>query len=71
MNEASCCRVLSSYYRVRGDYNQAISLRMRATELFRGRSVIRYYNELGVVGLFYTEWNNDAQALPYLRRAVA
>ncbi|MBH8559364.1 hybrid sensor histidine kinase/response regulator transcription factor [Hymenobacter negativus] len=71
MNEASCCRVLSSYYRVRGDYNQAISMRMRATELFRGRSVIRYYNELGVVGLFYTEWNNDAQALPYLRRAVA
>lgn len=70
MNEASCYRVLASYYRVRGDYNQAISLRLRAAELFRGRSAIRYYNELGVVGLFYTEWDNDAQALPYLRRAV-
>ena len=71
LNEASCYRVLGSYYRARSDYNQAISMRMRAAELFAGRSAIRYYNELGVVGLFYTEWHNDAQALPYLHRAVA
>ncbi|MCC2544889.1 response regulator [Hymenobacter sp. BT175] len=70
MNSAICYRMLGSYYGARGDYNQAISQRMRAAELFRTCSTFRYYNELGAIGIMYNEWGNHARALPFLQKAL-
>ena len=70
MNSAICYRMLGNYYGALGDYNQAISQRMRAAELFRTCSAFRYYNELGAIGIMYTEWGNHARALPYLQKAL-
>lgn len=71
MNRAICYRMLGTYYGgALGDYNQAISQRMRAAELFRTCSAFRYYNELGAIGIMYTEWGNHARALPFLQKAL-
>ncbi|MBG8554193.1 hybrid sensor histidine kinase/response regulator transcription factor [Hymenobacter guriensis] len=70
MNSAICYRMLGNYYGALGDYNQAISQRMRAAELFRTCSAFRYYNELGAIGITYTEWGNHARALPFLQKAL-
>nr|MDQ2769638.1 tetratricopeptide repeat protein [Bacteroidota bacterium] len=71
MNTAICYRMLGSYYGALGDYNQAISQRLRAAELFRTCSAFRYYNEVGAIGIMYSEWGNHARALPYLQKALA
>ena len=71
MNTAICYRMLGNYYGARGDYNQAISQRMHAAELFRTCSAFRYCNELGAIGIMYTEWGNHARALPFLQQALA
>ncbi|MCR5888648.1 hypothetical protein LRS06_12905 [Hymenobacter sp. J193] len=70
MNAAICYRMLGRYYGALGDYNQAISQRLRAAELFRTCSTFRYYNELGAIGMLYTEWGNYARGLPYLQKAL-
>ncbi|MGI4737440.1 MAG: ATP-binding protein [Janthinobacterium lividum] len=70
-NVALCLRVLASTYEARGDYNQAISHRLRAAELFRTFWRVFYYAELGLIGADYAKWGNSARALPYLRQAVA
>ena len=70
MNTAICYRMLGSYYGAQGNYNQAISQRLHAAELFRTCSAFRYYNELGAIGIMYTEWGNHARALPFLHQAL-
>jgi signal transduction histidine kinase/DNA-binding response OmpR family regulator len=70
MNAAICYRMLGRYYGGQGDYNQAISQRLRAADLFRLCSTFRYYNELGAIGMAYTEWCSYARALPYLQKAL-
>ena len=70
MNAAICYRMLGRYYGALGDYNQGISQRLRAAELFRTCSTFRYYNEMGAIGMTYTEWGNHARALPYLKKAL-
>jgi len=71
VNTAFCYRALGNYYLSQGDANRGISMRLRAAELFRTFSKVRYYNEIGVIGVSYADWGNSARALPYLRQAAA
>ncbi|HEX8326234.1 MAG TPA: ATP-binding protein [Hymenobacter sp.] len=70
-NVATCYRVLGGYYGSQGDYNQGISYRLRATELYRNFSNFWHYNEIGVIGAQYADWGNSARALPYLQQAAS
>ncbi|ALW86698.1 hypothetical protein AUC43_17395 [Hymenobacter sedentarius] len=69
-NVAMCYRALAGYYVSRGDYNQAISYELRATELFRTFYNFWYYNEIYVIGANYASWGNSARALSYLQQGL-
>ena len=70
-NVAICYHILAGYYRSLGDYNQGISMGLRAAELYRTFNTKFYYTALSFIGGSYADWGNDARALPYLQKAVA
>jgi signal transduction histidine kinase/DNA-binding NarL/FixJ family response regulator len=70
-NVAFCYHALGKYYRLRGNYNQGISMYLRAAELFHTFSLRHYYSMLGAVGGSYADWDNDARALSYLQKAAS
>ncbi|WP_233254042.1 ATP-binding protein [Hymenobacter sedentarius] len=54
-----------------GDYNQGISHYLRAADLVGTFDRYQQENHLKVVGYYYAEWGNPAQALRYLRQSLA
>ncbi|WP_426059390.1 ATP-binding protein [Hymenobacter sp. B1770] len=69
-NIAACYLSLGGYYRRKGAYNQAISLYLRAAELFQTFDQRYYISELLVAGANYAEWGNTEKGLEYLQQAL-
>jgi tetratricopeptide (TPR) repeat protein len=70
-NQSYCHFSLGMPLVTQGDYNQGISHYLRAADLASTFDRYQQHNHLMVVGTYYAEWGNPAQALRYLRQALA
>ncbi|MCC3154591.1 ATP-binding protein [Hymenobacter sp. BT770] len=70
-NLTYCHFMLGYPFANQGDYNQSISHYLRAADLASSFDRYQQHNHLTVVGYYYAEWGNPAQALRYLRQALA
>jgi len=61
---------LGGYYTYKADYNQAISFYLKSADIFKKYYPYWYYNELGIVGVYYAEWGNLNKGLEYLNYAL-
>ncbi len=69
-NTAACYHGVAGYFTFTGDYNQAISYYLKAADVFKKFYPFWYYNELGIIGVYYAEWGNLNKALEYLDFAL-
>jgi len=69
-NTAACYHGIAGYYRIKADYNLAISNYLKAAKILKTFDTLYYYNEIGVIGVMYAEWGNDDKADYYLKQAI-
>ena len=69
-NTAASYHGVGGYFTFTADYNQAISYYLKAADVFKKFYPFWYYNELGIIGVYYAEWGNLDKALEYLNIAL-
>ena len=69
-NTAAGYHGLGGYYTYKADYNQAISFYLKSADIFKKYYPYWYYNELGIIGVYYAEWGNLNKGLEYLNYAL-
>jgi two-component system NtrC family sensor kinase len=69
-NTAPSYHGLGGYFTYKADYNQAISFYLKSADIFKKYYPYWYYNELGIIGVYYAEWGNLNKGLEYLNYAL-
>jgi signal transduction histidine kinase len=61
---------LAGYYRIKAQYNLAISCYLKSAELYKNFDQDLYRNHLSVIGLAYHEWGNKEKGKAYFKFAL-
>jgi two-component system, NtrC family, sensor kinase len=69
-NTAACYHGIGGYYVFMANYNLTISYYLRAADVFRKFYPYWFYNENGIIGIYYAEWGNVEKGLEYLNYAL-